>query len=174
MNKPYSMGSKDEHDYSDKYAKSKVENFLRSLYGDELTKVTFNENEAKGNFSSGKFDGSFWLGDKEFKIECEARPKPGGADPFEPNAFWRDDPFAYETVNVPYRKHNNVADFYMLVSTRHDLIWWCPMANVLSSHVAPTIPVNSGLLEDFFKVELSAGQFYTKNNGKWVKWSKAI
>jgi hypothetical protein len=175
-NKPYAVGKDLDHKQSDAFAKERIVEILNDLLGSNLDRFNFNDSEANLDFSQGKFDLSFWMvgNSKQFRVEGEARPDLSNkhfSDPFDPDPIHLF-PFCYSYLSIPYRKNDNRADLYSLISTRHPLAWLCPMSIIHQSPVIEKTALNFGDKELWFDVPLSARYFYQKKNGRWQKWEK--
>jgi len=77
-------------------------------------------------------------------------------------------PVYYPTVDVPYRKHKNASELYMLFNNNYDAFCLAKMRDVQSSnrHEKDTIYTINEL---FFNVKLKHFIFFEKINNNWIK-----
>ena len=91
---------------------------------------------------------------KLFKVEAEVTRK------------WTDREFPYTNMSVPYRKHDNNADFYVRVNAGGNALFFCPMRQV---HSAPIITKNTSLTTDemFYNVPVKDLTLYYLHEDEW-------
>lgn len=86
----------------------------------------------------------------------------------EHKTVWKEKewPINFDTVDVPYRKHANTSDIYMLFNNNYDGMCITEMDNI---HNAPTSRKDTTYTEGeiFFNVPLDKFTFFKKDDGKW-------
>lgn len=141
---------------------------------DILSAVLIEENkkETAGDFSAGFWDQKFRLFNGEVVyLEPEVKDKKWWGIGWSP-----DRPFKYDMMDIPFRKDKNMADYFIVISSRGDYAWIVYRKNVdeylkrtggIPKRKITKFEPNGG---DYFSTPVTMGVFLKKINGKWYKW----
>lgn len=160
-NKPFDEELKAKYD---KLGKQYAIEIAKDIFGAKVVRENIKEDHA--DFSDGFWDLEFEKAGKKFKVEPEI--KVGHWD--EQYAEFLNRPFEYRTMDIPFRKNKNIADYHMVIDDNGKYGFVVARSEMNKCKVITKRTIYEPNGGPYFSIPVSLGFFVEKVNGLWQRW----